>query len=181
MVEETNPSVTGLTLLDLSHYFLSRLSSAHSTRHVSVTVLPSLLPALVYLSERRLAGALNFVNPGAISHDEVLAIYAVHRHAANRKEGAALPPFRWRNFRNQEEMISCGAVKAARSDNCLDTQRLQRVFDDRVGEGEDDGSPEGQQEERRGRSQFRILSAREAVLRAIQGGGYSVPHPVTGR
>ena len=136
----------------------------------------------MYLSERRLAGALNFVNPGAISHDEVLAMYAVHRRAAAKpKQGVTLPPFRWQNFRDQEEMISCGAVKAARSDNCLDTQRLQRVFEDGVGEVGENGGRGQQRNIRLGRSRFRILSAREAVLRAIQGGGYSVPHPVTGR
>lgn len=170
----------------------------------SVTVLPSLLPVLIFLAECKIGGAVNFVNPGAISHDEVLGIYSVHRYCMERerkqhggkeeekeddddhpdeylrhqggKQGCTgttqvKPSFRWRNFRDQEEMIACGAVKAARSDNFLCTNRLQRLVSQAMTQVDGNAHP----------SSFQLLSAREAVLRAVQTGGYAVPHPDTGK
>ena len=41
----------------------------------SITVLPELLPALLDLMKRRHVGTVNLVNPGAITHEEILAVY----------------------------------------------------------------------------------------------------------
>ncbi len=40
----------------------------------SMTVLTDLLPVSLIMSERGLTGIYNFCNPGAISHNEVLAL-----------------------------------------------------------------------------------------------------------
>eukprot|EP00884_Botryococcus_braunii_P020578 jgi/Botrbrau1/7203/Bobra.0300s0029.1 len=41
----------------------------------SMTVLPELLPLSVEMSRRGLTGIMNFTNPGAISHNEILELY----------------------------------------------------------------------------------------------------------
>ncbi len=44
----------------------------------SVTVLPELLPAMLDLMKRRHVGTVNLVNPGAITHEEILTMYKKH-------------------------------------------------------------------------------------------------------
>ena len=81
----------------------------------SMSVLPELLPMALELMKNRHVGTLNFTNPGVISHNEILALYKQHVD----------PAFEWRNFTLAEQ----DAVLASkRSNNCLDTQELQRLF-----------------------------------------------------
>lgn len=40
-----------------------------------MTVLPELLPLSVEMARRKLTGIMNFTNPGAISHNEILQLY----------------------------------------------------------------------------------------------------------
>jgi len=40
-----------------------------------MTVLTDLLPVSIIMSERKLTGVYNFVNPGAISHNQILSLY----------------------------------------------------------------------------------------------------------
>lgn len=81
----------------------------------SMTVLPELLPMALELMKNKYIGTLNFTNPGVISHNEILELYKQHVD----------PAFEWRNFSLEEQ----DAVLASkRSNNCLDTQELQRLF-----------------------------------------------------
>ena len=81
----------------------------------SMSVLPELLPMALELMKNRHVGTLNFTNPGVIRHNEILALYKEHVD----------PAFEWRNFTLAEQ----DAVLASkRSNNCLDTQELQRLF-----------------------------------------------------
>jgi len=81
----------------------------------SMSVLPELLPMALELMRSRHIGTLNFTNPGVISHNEILALYKQY----------ADPAFEWRNFSLAEQ----DAVLASkRSNNCLDTHELQRLF-----------------------------------------------------
>lgn len=81
----------------------------------SMTVLPTLLPALVEAIEGRMFGTLNLTNPGVITHNEILAMY---------KE-LVDPAFVWENFSVTEQ----NAVLASkRSNNHLDTARLEAAF-----------------------------------------------------
>lgn len=41
----------------------------------SITVLPELLPAALLLVSRKAVGVFNFVNPGVMSHNQVLRLY----------------------------------------------------------------------------------------------------------
>lgn len=40
----------------------------------SMTVLPELLPLSIEMARRKLTGIMNFTNPGAISHNEILGV-----------------------------------------------------------------------------------------------------------
>lgn len=77
----------------------------------SVTLLPELLPVAVRLAERGVTGVLNFVNPGAVSHNEVLRLY--QRHVD--------PSVRIRNFSTEEQRR---ILKADRSNCELSADRL---------------------------------------------------------
>ena len=40
----------------------------------SMTVLPELLPLAIKMAKRNLTGVMNYTNPGAISHNEILQV-----------------------------------------------------------------------------------------------------------
>ncbi|EFX02264.1 NAD dependent epimerase [Grosmannia clavigera kw1407] len=77
----------------------------------SNTILTDLLPASVLLAEHGDTGVYNFTNPGAISHNEVLALF---------KE-IVRPAFTWKNFSLEEQ---AKVIKAGRSNCELDTTKL---------------------------------------------------------
>ncbi|KAI8915486.1 hypothetical protein PhCBS80983_g03540 [Powellomyces hirtus] len=77
----------------------------------SNTILYELLPASVKMADAKLTGVYNFTNPGAISHNEVLAIYKKHVD----------PSFSWKNFSLEEQSK---VIKAGRSNCELDTTKL---------------------------------------------------------
>ena len=81
----------------------------------SMTVLPELLPKIIYLMENNITGILNFTNPGLISHNEILEMF---------KE-IVDPNFTWNNFTidEQRQILACD-----RSNNYLDTSRLEYFF-----------------------------------------------------
>ncbi|KAI8825745.1 uncharacterized protein EV422DRAFT_563576 [Fimicolochytrium jonesii] len=77
----------------------------------SNTILYDLLPAALAMAENKLTGVYNFTNPGAISHNEVLAAYKKHVD----------PNFTWKNFSLEEQ---AKVIKAGRSNCELDTTKL---------------------------------------------------------
>jgi 3,5-epimerase/4-reductase len=81
----------------------------------SMTVLPELLPILVDLIGRKVVGTVNLTNPGAISHNDILAMY---REIVD-------PDFTWRNFSVDEQRA---ILAAGRSNNLLDTSRLETLY-----------------------------------------------------
>lgn len=81
----------------------------------SMTVLPTLLPLMIQMSEEEDVGTVNLTNPGVISHNEILEMY---------KE-LVDPAFTWENFTVEEQ----NAILASkRSNNFLETKRLQERF-----------------------------------------------------
>eukprot|EP00300_Choanocystis_sp_HF-7_P006820 c14927_g1_i2.p2 GENE.c14927_g1_i2~~c14927_g1_i2.p2 ORF type:complete len:344 (-),score=68.53 c14927_g1_i2:74-1105(-) len=83
----------------------------------SMTVLTDLLPVSIQMCERGLRGVFNFVNPGAISHNEILTLY---------KE-IIDPDFTWSNF----TVAECDAILACkRSNNTLSTAKISKEFPD---------------------------------------------------
>jgi len=83
----------------------------------SMTVLTELLPVSLIMAERRLTGIYNFCNPGAISHNEVLALYKKYVD----------PSYSWTNFTLDEQ---AQILKAGRSNNTLDHAKLTNALPD---------------------------------------------------
>lgn len=102
---------------DSPYNFITKIANYERVVNIpnSMTVLPALLPILVDMSVKRVTGTVNLTHPGAISHNEVLALYKKHVD----------PAFTWNNFSVEEQdKILLGA----RSNNLLDTQRLLSLY-----------------------------------------------------
>ena len=82
----------------------------------SMSVLPELLPIMVNMAERGRTGTINLVNPGTISHNEILYLYKLYID----------PTFTWSNFTIEEQQK---VLDAGRSNNHLDTTALETDYD----------------------------------------------------
>lgn len=104
---------------DSPYNFITKIANYEKVINVpnSMTVLPELIPKLVDMSIRKITGTVNLTNPGAISHNEVLALYQKYVD----------PTYTWKNFSIEEQdKILLGA----RSNNLLDTTRLHELYPD---------------------------------------------------
>ena len=63
-------------------------------------------------AERKLTGIMNYTNPGAVSHNEILQMYKDYID----------PEFTWKNFTVEEQ---AKVIVAPRSNNLLDTKRVR--------------------------------------------------------
>lgn len=81
----------------------------------SMTVLDELLPIMLDLIIKKHLGTINLVNPGIISHNEILELY---------KE-IIDPNFKWKNFTIEEQNK---ILKSKRSNNYLDTTLLESMY-----------------------------------------------------
>ena len=81
----------------------------------SMTVLDELLPLALEMSLVNQTGTINLVNPGVISHNEILQIY---------KDNVD-PLFKWKNFTIDEQD---SILAAERSNNSLDTKKIEELF-----------------------------------------------------
>lgn len=81
----------------------------------SATILSEMLPISLMLAQSRKTGVYNFTNPGAISHNEILALYKKH----------IAPDFTWNNFTEEEQ----NAVLKSQRSNCeLDVSKLTELY-----------------------------------------------------
>jgi len=123
MVRETYSNVLVLRLRmpisdDLNpRNFITKISRYAKVVDIpnSMTILHDMLPIGVKAAERKLAGVYNFTNPGAISHNQILALYKKHID----------PEFKWANFSEEEQNL---ILKAKRSNNELNTTKLETAF-----------------------------------------------------
>jgi 3,5-epimerase/4-reductase len=83
----------------------------------SMSVLPTLLPLLEDMMVKRHNGTINLVNPGLISHNEILEMYKEYVD----------PDFTWNNFTVEEQN---SILLAQRSNNQLDTSKLHSMYPD---------------------------------------------------
>ena len=99
--------------------FITKISRYEKVVNIpnSMTVLQDLLPIISHMAEAGLRGNYNFVNPGVISHNEVLQLYKDYID----------PDFTWTNFTIEEHDK---ILKAKRSNNELDVHKLLSVFPD---------------------------------------------------
>ena len=81
----------------------------------SMTVLPELIPYSIEMAKRKLTGNMNYTNPDAISHNEILSLYRDYID----------PEFTWANFTVEEQ---AGVIVAPRSNNLLATDRIKKEF-----------------------------------------------------
>lgn len=86
----------------------------------SMTVLPELLPMSIEMAKRKLTGIMNFTNPGVVSHNEILEMYKEYID----------PEFTWSNFSLEEQ---AKVIVAPRSNNLLDTKRIEGEFPELLG------------------------------------------------
>jgi len=99
--------------------FITKISGYQKVIDVpnSVSVLDDLLPVAIEMAERGLTGDYNFTNPGVISHNEILRLYAEYID----------PMFKWDNFSVEEQDA---ILKSKRSNNELDVSKLLQEFPD---------------------------------------------------
>jgi len=81
----------------------------------SMTILTDLLPISIEMTERKMTGVYNFVNPGVVSHNEILDLY---KKFINNN-------FTYQNFSLEEQSK---ILKAGRSNNELDAHKLLKEF-----------------------------------------------------
>jgi 3,5-epimerase/4-reductase len=81
----------------------------------SMTVLPDMIPIIIDMSINKHTGTVNLVNPGLISHNEILEMY---------KE-IVDPEFTWKNFTVEEQNK---ILASGRSNNYLDTSKLEKMY-----------------------------------------------------
>jgi len=81
----------------------------------SMTVLEEFVPMAIEGALRKLTGAYNWTNPGAISHNEVLELYRDYCH----------PGFTWENFTEEEQ---AEVIKAPRSNNTMCDVKIKAAF-----------------------------------------------------
>ena len=83
----------------------------------SMTVLPELLPKVLEMMKMNVTGTINLTNPGLISHNEILTMF----------QNIVDPKFTWKNFSKEEQSK---ILDSDRSNNYLDTTKLQKLFPD---------------------------------------------------
>jgi dTDP-4-dehydrorhamnose reductase len=83
----------------------------------SMTVLPDLLPVLIDMIIKKEIGTINLVNPGYISHNEILELYKEIKN----------PDFSWDNMTIEEQNQ---LLLSERSNNILNTEKLQKLYPD---------------------------------------------------
>ena len=108
-----------ITAVNNSRNFITKIIKYEKICSIpnSMTVLPELLPVMIDMAEKRITGTINLVNPGLISHNEILQMY---------KE-LVDPTFTWKNFTLDEQAI---ILAAGRSNNYLDTNKLKSMYPD---------------------------------------------------
>jgi len=81
----------------------------------SMSILDDLLPISIEMTLRGLRGNYNFVNPGVISHNQILDLYKKYVDQS----------FAYENFTIEEQDR---ILKSRRSNNQLDTEKLEKEF-----------------------------------------------------
>jgi len=128
MVRDTYPNVLVLRVRmpisdDLNpRNFVTKISRYAKVVNIpnSMTILHDLLPIGLKAAQRGLTGVYNYTNPGAISHNQILALYKEYID----------PSFTWVNFTEEEQSK---ILKAGRSNNELDTSKLEAAFPEVTG------------------------------------------------
>ena len=97
--------------------FITKISSYKKicSHPNSMSVLPNLFPVIIKMLDQKLTGTFNMVNPGVISHNDILELY---------KE-IVDPSKTWENMTDEEQN---GILACRRSNNYLETTKLKSLF-----------------------------------------------------
>jgi dTDP-4-dehydrorhamnose reductase len=108
-----------ITADDSPRNFITKLRSYSKICSMpnSMTVLPFLLPCLIQMMKDRRVGTIHLVNPGCITHNEILTMY----------QSIVEPDFKWECFSIEEQNK---VLLAKRSNNRLDTTKFSEWFPD---------------------------------------------------
>lgn len=120
---DSYPNVLNLRLrMPISSDFHSKNFIVKITRYQkvinipnSMSILDDLLPIAIQMTLRELKGKYNFVNPGTLSHNQILDLYQIYVD----------PRFTYTNFTVEEQNK---ILKAKRSNNELDASKLLKEF-----------------------------------------------------
>lgn len=107
-----------ISAVDGPRNFISKIISYTKICSIpnSMTVLDDILPILADCMKQGVKGALNAVNPGVIDHSTILTWYRDLQNSGHS----------WQEITNDTLVDTC--VKGARSNNALDTDRIQELF-----------------------------------------------------
>lgn len=81
----------------------------------SMSVLPELVPIMIDMAFNKLVGPINMVNPGTITHNEILEMVREYK----------IPELHWENFSLEEQSQ---VLVAERSNNKLNTEKLESLY-----------------------------------------------------
>jgi len=106
-----------ITNIDEPRNFITKITTYKKICSIknSMTVLPELLPIVLKMMKSKQTGTINLVNPGLISHNEILEMYKKYVD----------PKFTWKNFTKEEQDK---ILDSDRSNNYLDTQLLKSLY-----------------------------------------------------
>jgi dTDP-4-dehydrorhamnose reductase len=104
---------------DMDHGFVAKIIKYEKVVNIpnSLCILDNMLPLAVDMTLRRLKGNYNFVNPGALSHNQVLELYKEYVD----------PSFTWKNFSLEEHNQ---ILKARRANAELSAAKLLQLYPD---------------------------------------------------
>lgn len=99
--------------------FITKITSYEKVCSIpnSMTVLPTLLPIMADMMKNKRSGTINLVNPGLISHNDILHMY----------KSIVDPSFTWKNFTLEEQNK---ILLSKRSNNQLCNQKLLEWYPD---------------------------------------------------
>jgi dTDP-4-dehydrorhamnose reductase len=102
---------------DMDHGFVAKIIKYEKVVNIpnSLCILDDMLPLAVDMTLRRLTGNYNFVNPGALSHNQVLELYKKYID----------PSFTWKNFSIEEHNQ---ILKARRANAELSAAKLLKLY-----------------------------------------------------
>lgn len=105
--------------IDMDKGFVAKIIKYEKVVNIpnSLCILDSLLPKMIDMTLRGIKGNFNFVNPGALSHNQVLELYRQYVD----------PSFTWKNFSLEEHNK---ILKARRANAELDAQKLLCLYPD---------------------------------------------------
>jgi len=103
--------------LESSRNFISKITKYAKICSIknSMTVIPDILPIMIDMIQKERVGTINLVNPGTISHNEILDMY----------RDIVDPSFTYENFTLEEQ---AKILRSDRSNNRLDTTQLEKDY-----------------------------------------------------